>query len=52
MKSQVKEKNIFFEQLMSRTWVDREELLQQRLENIKYIRFETDKMKYMQQRLR
>lgn len=37
---------------MSRTWANREELLTQREQNIVYIRFETDRLRYMEERLR
>ena len=37
---------------MSRTWASREELLTERERNIVYIRFETDRLRYMEERLR
>lgn len=52
MTSQVKEKIIFYDQLLSRSWIHRYELLNQREENLVYIRYESDRLKFMQERLK
>lgn len=52
MISQVKEKIIFYEQMAQKTWIHRYELLNQREQNLEYIRYETDRLKYMQERLK
>lgn len=52
MTSQVKEKIIFHEQSAKKTWIHRYELLDQRHENLEYIRYETDRLRFMQQRLK
>lgn len=52
MTSQVRERIIFYEQLSQKTWIHRYELLDQRHHNLEHIRYETDRLRFMQERLK
>ena len=49
---QVKEKVAYYEEILRSNQLAKTELLKQREENIVYIRYESDRLKFMQQRLR
>ena len=52
MVGQVREKIVYFEDILSSNQLARRELLKQREENILYIRYESERLRFMQQRLR
>ena len=52
MVGQVREKIVYFEDILSSNQLARRELLKQREENILYIRHESERLRFMQQRLR
>lgn len=52
MTIQIKEKIIFFKDILAHTEQEKSELLRQTEENLMYARFEWDRLKHMQQRLK
>ena len=52
MVGQVREKIVYFEDILNSNQLARRELLKQREENILYIRYESERLRFMQQRLR
>ncbi len=52
MTIQIKEKIIFFQDILAHTEQEKSELLRQTEENLMYARFEWDRLKHMQQRLK
>ena len=48
----MREKIVYFEDILSSNQLARRELLKQREENILYIRYESERLRFMQQRLR
>ncbi len=52
MTIQIKEKIIFFQDILAHTEQEKSELLRQTVENLMYARFEWDRLKHMQQRLK
>ena len=49
MVGQVREKIVYFEDILSSNQLARRELLKQREENILYIRYESERLRFMQQ---
>ena len=48
----MREKIVYFEDILSSNQLAKRELLKQREENILYIRYESERLRFMQQRLR